>query len=95
MEKRRPLVQDDERTTLYTAMNDNETAHKWLEIQRVECQEVFDELKTLNIVELERIDNLEKEVKRLKYIILAAIFALQAFLPKGLDSIIDLVQKVF
>ena len=76
-------------------MNDNETPKKWLEIQRSECQLVFEELKTFNIVELERIENLEKEVKRLKYILLASIFALQAFLPNGVRNIIEMVEKVF
>lgn len=75
-------------------MNDNDTPKKWLEIQRAECQLVFEELKTLNIVELERIEKLEKELKRMKYIILASIFALQAFLPEGLNSIIALLQKI-
>lgn len=64
-------------------------------IINTECLGIFDELKTLNNIQLARIDLLEKEVRHLKYTLIAVIIALRTILPNGLSDIISLFEKAF
>jgi hypothetical protein len=75
-------------------MNDNEMSTEQERKVLAECKVVFSELKLTHQLLLGRMSAMEKEVKRLKYIIITAIIALQAILPKGLISILDLFNKV-
>ena len=75
-------------------MNDKERSIEQERIMLAECKVVFSELKLTHQLLLGRMSEMEKEVKRLKYIIITAIIALQAILPKGLISILDLFNKV-
>jgi hypothetical protein len=75
-------------------MNDKKMPTEQERIVLAECKVVFTELKLTHQLLLNRMSVMEKEVKRLKYIIISAIIALQAILPKGLISILDLFNKV-
>ena len=74
-------------------MNDKETPTKHSEDVLTSCQVMFTELKLSNQLQLSRMEHVEKELRRLKYILITAIFALQALLPNGLGHIIDLFNK--
>lgn len=60
----------------------------------IEARLVIEALQIQAKVQLDRIEELEKELRKIKYTILVAVFALQSILPNGLSSIIGILEKI-